>query len=443
MWNHPKDGALAADSALTHRSLPTSTTIGQYTSLPLDGRLDLMMPRANTPEPQINEETEQSQLDQQQQDPSGRNAEPVAASHQEAEQQRQLTPPLHSEVPYHAVWDASRHPPPMDSRPEMAVSVNQVYAPAWDEPTATQTAYFNELRDDNALPSLPSNVLRNDWYGEFTGTVPDPDKAGKVFPWETAAGHRAQPSRVFPRQNQHEDGLSGQVAPTTTLASNTTDVTADAPKAQARDTAAKPIPSFGASMAEYTNAWDSDASIGRYAKRLTDLGIVTSRRAASGMQTVPPTPRRSTHRPPSERTGRTQSSSDRTPSGDAPQRSSGYMRTSYHDKCTQTERPPQSDAFVQASPDTSPVSESPPKLRTSSSPTAFAPATSRGRRAMGPPPASPKQEPTATAHMPMPRHTQTSKRVSTGGRVWDPRTDIDVMRRGGQQALARFSATGS
>lgn len=405
--------------------------MGQYTSLPLDGRLDLMMPQ---PVPQSREETEQDELDRRQRGSSPHTTEPAAISHREHVQQPQPSPPLHSEASHHVIWDASRHPPPADSRPEMAVSVNQVYAPAWDEPTSTQSAYFHELREDDSMPSLPSNVLRNDWYGDFTGTVPDPDKGGKVFPWEKATEDRAQPSRVFPRQSQRqEEGVTSHPAPSTTeTASKSPGVAPDVRPVAA----AKPAFSFSSSMAEYTNAWDSDASIGRYAKRLTELGIVTSRRVASGMQTVPPSPRRAAHGPSSQSASRTQRGGDRTHAGETAQRSSQYARSSYHDKCTQTERPPQSDAFVQASPETSPVSESPPKLRTFGSPTVSTPITTYSRRGVGTlPAASPKQQGTSTA--PMPRQAKTTKR--SGGRVWDPRTDIDVMRRDGQQAFARFT----
>lgn len=282
--------------------------------------------------------------------------------------------------------------------------MSNVYTPAWDEPTKSQATYYHERHDDFSHPSLPTNVLKNDWYGHFTSTVPDPSKVTSVFPWEQSRRSRAQPSRKFPQERKQSPMAAPKVAiPPASLPSE------DGPSVPAATTPPtatppKPHPNFGESIAAYTNAWDMDSSIGRYAKRLTDLGIA---RQSSGMYTVPPSPARHSSRPlpPASR------------GNDISAASQGYERESYLDKCIQTERPSQSDAIVQVSPEMSPTSETPTSLRASPKPR-MVDASTQPQYAHQLPPVK-------------------AKRLARG-RVWDPQTDIDVMRR--HQGLSGFTS---
>ncbi|GMK54193.1 hypothetical protein CspeluHIS016_0107790 [Cutaneotrichosporon spelunceum] len=380
VWNLPRDGH--GDLA-NERDARFITVPGEYTSIPLDGRYDLMAP--------------------------------------------QLIPGPALEYPQLA-WDASRDPPPKDSQPEMAIAVDNFYAPAWDEPTRSQGAYYEEHHDRFAMPTLPSNVLKNDWYGEFTRTVPDPKKGGSAFPWEgKGSAPRVEASRKFPQQRPptpppfmttKANKPSADVLPPTTVSSA---MPISTPKE--RDppvTEPKPAPSFKEAMADYTNAWDEDISIGRYARRLTDLGIVSKRRN-TGMHTVPPTPRRSARHMPAE------------PLQDVNDLSSAknpHRRPSYQDKGTQTDRPSQNDAIVQASPETSPVSENAPSPARTMFSVATTPVTPYGEQE--------PLRPSATAsYFPVkPIKRAAKKQTTPRGRVWDPQTDIDLMRR--HQALAQF-----
>lgn len=402
VWNQPGDSSGPShptDGVSSHAAMATGT----YVSLPLEGRLDLMMPQ---PERQELLSTQESQQGQPQHGPSQPPPESSAMVSQHAEEHhhRDASSRSSQQEDYAApAWDASRQPPPKDSRPEMALSVSNVYAPAWDEPAGTQTSYFHEHLDDFALPSLPTNVLKNDWYGQFTSTVPDPTKVSSVFPWEAARAPRAEPSRKFPQERQ-------QLAETLAVATAPKSMEPSAIPAATDHVdphVGKPLKataSFGVSMADYTNAWDMDTSIGRYAKRLTDLGIA---RMASGMYTVPPSPGRASSRQTPSRPHGNAGGFD-TSRGS---RSSDYTRASYHDKCTQTDRPSQNDAIVQATPETSPTSESPPKLRL--------------------PPARPVMVDAMTMPQPSSQLSSTRKRpTASRGRVWDPQTDIEVMRHG-------------
>lgn len=477
VWNLPRDGH--GDLA-NERDARFITVPGEYTSIPLDGRYDLMAPQLipgpavlsssasfretparetvsphrgeREPNQRCEEVEEKTAHGPAANDAAWSEEAPAVASyvdshhhdhnhaHHEGDdhhghhnlrqrnEHEYLSPsPQQLEYPQLA-WDASRDPPPKDSQPEMAIAVDNFYAPAWDEPTRSQGAYYEEHHDRFAMPTLPSNVLKNDWYGEFTRTVPDPKKGGSAFPWEgKGSAPRVEASRKFPQQRPptpppfmttKANKPSADVLPPTTVSSA---MPISTPKE--RDppvTEPKPAPSFKEAMADYTNAWDEDISIGRYARRLTDLGIVSKRRN-TGMHTVPPTPRRSARHMPAE------------PLQDVNDLSSAknpHRRPSYQDKGTQTDRPSQNDAIVQASPETSPVSENAPSPARTMFSVATTPVTPYGEQE--------PLRPSATAsYFPVkPIKRAAKKQTTPRGRVWDPQTDIDLMRR--HQALAQF-----
>lgn len=451
VWNRTKD---SDENHLSDGHGRPAPIPGQYISLPLDGRYDLMMPQ---PEPVPEPVPEHMPAAPHTREPHPAHIAEPQQGHEEGQQlQTHHTPRDHATAPRavpvdnnhhkhhtpspqpheytHAAWDGSRGPPPKESQPEMATAVDNFYAPAWDEPARSQGAYYQEHQDRFSMPTLPSNVLKNDWYGDFTHTVPDPKKVGSAFPWEEKGSTpRAEASRKFPQQ--HSALPPPPVAPKADKPSTATQpyapvqpaVPTQVPTA-ADPPVAQPAPSFNEAMAEYTNAWDADVSIGRYAKRLTDLGIVTSRRK-TGMYTVPPSPRRtSRHLPPAP----WQDSND---SGSA--KSAHNKRSSYEDKGTQTDRTPQNDAIVQASPETSPFSENPPSPVRKMISVATTPVTPPGEQGLSKP--GVKLQP-QTSYFPATTTqraaTKPATRAPPRGRVWDPETDIDVMRR--HQALTQF-----
>ncbi|KLT43180.1 nucleotide-diphospho-sugar transferase [Cutaneotrichosporon oleaginosum] len=444
VWNRPHIGEEVHPSASVANLVPVR---GQYTSLPLDGRYDLMMPE---PEPELKPdisppptsqshlphatESQQDQREARQQQLSNATEDCTAQSSQPSPPEQAHSSPSERHEFRQAAWDGSRGPPPKDSQPEMAKGVQSFYVAAWDEPTRSQGTYYQDHHDRFTMPTLPNNVRENDWYGDYTRTIPDPKKSGGAFPWEEKGRTAlAKASRKFPQErlptpppavaSKTDESITTVLPPDPVQL-----VPSKAPEGVHHHASqpSKPIPSFNEAMADYTNAWDADASIGRYAKRLTDLGIATSRRKA-GMHTVPPSPRRSSRHLPLPASQKDDNIIKST--------TEGGRRLSYEDKGTQTERTPQNDAIVQVSPENSPYSENAPLVRQMVS-VATTPVTPPERQMSSQP--GPKTSPASyfPAMTSKRGAARTAARGPPRGRVWDPQTDIDVIAR--HPALANF-----
>lgn len=394
---------------------------GQYTSLPLEGRVDLIAPRQSgtvtrAAAPSADAPSRGTVVEQPPVSHDLRNQESAAA-------------------PLSETWDASRYAPPKESRPEMVIPMKTVYTPAWDEPISSQTSHFKNRQAETLpqYPILPSSVQENDWYRQFTGTVPDPHKVQAVFPWEGERMSRPKPSRVFPKEE--ESFAKGRASPT---ASDLSSAVHSRPSphslhpintAGPRPAATSPASNtstpmnFQDAMAAYTNAWDDVASIGRYANRLTLMGIGTERRSGSGLETGRPSPHvRSPRQRPS--TSMPVDGGDRDDEddgeGEAQSDNPRYLdkhaqtdRFHDHDKFSQTDRPRVSDAFVQATPERSPKTKADDDLGTGTQ--------------------SSEDFLVSTQHSGTPR---------SSGRVWDPRTDVEMRKKDSKYVLDRFVNVG-
>ncbi|KAI9632174.1 nucleotide-diphospho-sugar transferase, partial [Dioszegia hungarica] len=287
---------LSALKAATEFGLGGNTS-GAYISLPLDGRVDLIMPR---PQPR----TKKVSFADQSQAPEATAASPTI-HHSPAS--APSPPPQHQS----ASWDATHDSPPQSGMPEMANAQIGHYTNAWDAPPTQQGEYFS--KKDNAekrepqYPTLPASVVNDSWYKQFTeGPKPNAGAVGAVFPWEGKKGGQKKAERVFPRGS-----TPPPTQPAPTSASGQGQGQGQGHKSRPSFTVQLPTPpgtsshpqSLSEAMASYRNAWDSDPSIAAYISRITHTsssagGIVSgsgtpreSEAIARGLQSVPPTPK--------------------------------------------------------------------------------------------------------------------------------------------------------
>ncbi|KAL7420151.1 glycogenin glucosyltransferase [Cryptotrichosporon argae] len=462
--------------AATERGV-TSLKPGQYISLPLEGRVDLIMPKsaakeapsplpspaASTPPPVI----------------------PVPAPH-----------PVHQQQEQPKTWDASRYAPPRDAGPEMAVPMSTQYGNAWEQPAHSQRNYFEAPQSEPRYPTLPSNVVNDAWYKQFANSVPDRSSVQAVFPWEKKPHHAA---RVFPRGDTPPQ-TPRTSAPELSVQIPTPPVAVLQP---VHHVAHQPVHqisrSFQDAMASYTNAWDDLPGIRRYANRLTRLGIGSQPPVPPPAPTVPTTPT-VTHphrsmaldsRSEGSRDGDDEgASADESEPGSSPTAvrhvarfpdqalpHDQYMNERYRDCHAQTDRHALSDAKVQAIPGGGPSPAvrtielpdgTPPRHRPSGlgmtgvtvavGPSVSGPSGSRRSSSdsqkcanvVTPPthrppsgyPTERKPFPVGKTPDAFPGHARPAHAGHHSGRSWDPNTDIESRRRDTQEVLSRFMHSG-
>ena len=261
----------------------TSLKPGQYISLPLDGRVDLIMPK---PKPK---KAKSVKFDEQRMESSGAIASPTQY-HAPLPQtiQQQLSQP--------AIWDAVHHAPPQKGGPEMSIRMDTFYAPAWEQTPAQQAAYYQRANERQPeYPTLPESVTSDTWYSAYSGKVPDKRNIKPVFPWEQPGQSHRAPDRVFPR------GSTPPPQQSSTPSVNVQNPTPPLHSPPHRQPSPPPQPrSMSDAMASYTNAWDSMPSIQRYVKQITGrsnaptslgMGRRESTFDPASIQSVPPTPR--------------------------------------------------------------------------------------------------------------------------------------------------------
>lgn len=391
IWNQPA----TADQEVGRMSLDelkaailtgvASAKQNRYMSMPLEGRVDLIMP---TESPLgTSSGAEQNPLSSSSDDPLlvrrlAEANEPRFVADDTSKFSIALEPrPAEQSQPstmVESAWDAARHPPPKNSRPEMLVPMNTVYAPAWDEPPSASATYYEEATEPAFdYPELPDSVKTNDWYGRFNSVNPDPKLITNVFPWETGIGSRPAATRRFPKEKPSAEVSSGlnmegdleAPADSNDMIRKTQVLNNSEYQQQKSSTSTDDHPtqhphlSFAESVASYTNAWDEVASIHSYAQRLTAAGIGVERRThSSSMETVAATPR-ATSTPPYDRphpmvppsSGSADGDDedddrDEVPRARSGQRHSRNSHRSYRDRESQTERLGV-DAVVQTIPD--------------------------------------------------------------------------------------------
>ncbi|KAI2819191.1 CAZyme family GT8 [Aspergillus niger] len=119
----------------------------------------------------------------------GYHQQPTAPVHVPEEQPPALPSPK-PEVqttfePPKAEWDASKEPPPLNTKPEGIALAKKTYAMSQDEQL---------FQPPQSYPEAPKNM-----YYDVPSTKPEPEKLAQVFPWES---HAPRPTRVFPEDDQ-------------------------------------------------------------------------------------------------------------------------------------------------------------------------------------------------------------------------------------------------
>ncbi|KAJ5818759.1 hypothetical protein N7474_004350 [Penicillium riverlandense] len=140
-----------------------------------------------------------------------------------------------------AEWDASREPPPLNSKPE-GISLQQK--------TYTMSKDTELFQPPPSYPEAPRNM-----YYQVPVTRPEPKKLAQLFPWE---GRAPKPTRVFAEEFPRPEVSSPN--PVSELATGTAE--------SAMEPSLSPQSATQASESwdSYTrsNAWDEDPDIQRY-----------------------------------------------------------------------------------------------------------------------------------------------------------------------------------
>ena len=258
---------------------------GQYTSLPLDGRVDLIMPKPK-PKSKVRFEAPASAS------PTAMTSPTQYRAPKPQTMQQQMSQP--------ATWDASRYSPPKEGKPEMQIRMDTRYNPAWEQSVSQQSSYYahHPPAAEPQYPTLPASVTNDQWYKDYQGRVPDQKNIKPVFPWEQAGGKQRRPDRVFPQGDQPVQYTSD------TSSGPTLSVQTPTPPANPPREPSPPIQqkSMVEAMASYKNAWDTMPSIQRYVEGITGkpkrnaapTGLGIRRESTfdpASIQSVPPTPK--------------------------------------------------------------------------------------------------------------------------------------------------------
>lgn len=260
---------------------PSMDRPGNYRSLPIGGRVDLIRRQAQKPE-----EAEKEPM------PSAAASPPFYAQPLPTQRINDVAtkPDNKPTGPISAVWDAQIAAPPPQTGPEF-VGTTGYYENAWDRPSDAQKEEWNPV---NSYPVIPAQVKDDAWYAGAADIPPDRRNVKAVFPWEQNQ-QRHQPARVFP---QGDSPLP--ISPPTQTES--LPESSAAPHREASDSPANSGPqthadhqhtrqkSFAESIASYTNAWDQDPSITRYVNRLKAVPRANPRASMSGNGPVSQSP---------------------------------------------------------------------------------------------------------------------------------------------------------
>ncbi|WWC57768.1 uncharacterized protein I303_100303 [Kwoniella dejecticola CBS 10117] len=469
---------------------------GQYTSLPLEGRVDLLMPKPQPKPTSIALPPTPPPVD-----PTAMSSPPLEAA--------PPPPSVHQQTTQPAVWDAVHFAPPSHGKPEMSIRMDTIYKNAWEQPAKNQGSYYSAPtpQAEPQYPTLPDNVRKDDWYKQFTGSAPDRSSVSAVFPWEQKGKNRPTPGRVFPRGDTPPPERQQQAQrPTILVREPTPDYR---PSPQYQSPPASTPRSMAEAMASYTNAWDNIPQINKYVKRMSGMGM--SRDAKSftshgGLKSVPGTPKGGSIDFGRGKVGDrgagfgsyTDTSADGDDEGDESDDedssespvvqypSSGQFddpsyypnHENYRDGSAQTESPPTVDAKVQVVPGggnspavrTFTLPPHPPsasqvhvksastqqtqQTQRRSSKTSSGTSSDTTPRLISPPSAyvgqSAQNQPSIL--QPLPEYGFDFRGAAqggngngnggNGGRVWDPSTDPEARKRDSQQVLNRFMRAG-
>ncbi|KAL6233437.1 hypothetical protein BDW75DRAFT_232013 [Aspergillus navahoensis] len=140
-----------------------------------------------------------------------------------------------------AEWDASREPPPINSKPEGIALESKTY---------TMSDDHQLFQPPESYPEAPKNM-----YYQVPETKPEPQKLRQIFPWEATA---PKPTRVFPDDaRQHQPMLSPTSAEEDSRTSKSSQPTSCTSEASS-------LPSESYDSYSRLNAWDEVPEIQKY-----------------------------------------------------------------------------------------------------------------------------------------------------------------------------------
>ncbi|WVO21294.1 uncharacterized protein IAS62_002602 [Cryptococcus decagattii] len=299
---------------------------GQYTSLPLEGRVDLIMPKPKPkPRAPVSELATAASTAAPSVDPFANTPPPADAVPAPAPAPEPVPSQTEQHAPQPSVWDAQRSSPPASAPPEMSIP-HTYYRNAWEAPPSQQSSYYVQpdshsteaQHKEPEYPTLPKEVTGDTWYARFATSTPDKRAVGAVFPWEEKTsgpgyghGSRPKPERVFPKGEEPLPSLVQQLIhplqpPSISIQSATPPHVSQSQHphgaGQAQPPKTSPPPprhvSMVEAMASYKNVWDDIPEIGRYADMMS--GKTGGRSLRGGhernpslhsLQSVPGTPR--------------------------------------------------------------------------------------------------------------------------------------------------------
>ncbi|KAL7417787.1 hypothetical protein BDY24DRAFT_411740 [Mrakia frigida] len=297
---------------------------GGYTSLPLDGRIDLMRARLLPAVVESEKEVEQPHQ-----------------HHEEATRIVSPQPVLHAGTPYFAIWDPALGPPPKGEGKEfhqMQEPIDSKYGNAWDasawEAKEDERRWREGGQGGQAVWDVPLE-LRDGRYNVTTQQA-DSSLVGKIFPWESRT--RSAPSRVFPR------GETPPPARSSPPSSNQTvhDHTQSENQYPHHHNHQPPPPATFQSASKYVNAWDAVPAIQKYVTRLTGppankgkpISSSSSRGGSEGTRTPPGSRGRREERGHGGLGGRKEPSRDGGDEGDDEEEESEESQSEAHGETT-------------------------------------------------------------------------------------------------------------
>ncbi|QIW96043.1 hypothetical protein AMS68_001561 [Peltaster fructicola] len=166
----------------------------------------------------------------------------------EAEQRQPFAAP-------HMEWDATRAPPPLESRPEAATFPSQIYG-------------FNSSKELFHAPTRYPEPPKNMWF-EVPAERPKPaEKPAPIFPWEERELPR--PSRRFAEDDPAEEAAAlAQEEPEADVAVDEFEVQDDYSGISTPTITVTSETSWNAFGATNKNAWDEVSGIDNYVRALT------------------------------------------------------------------------------------------------------------------------------------------------------------------------------
>ncbi|KAL7008707.1 glycogenin glucosyltransferase [Cystobasidiomycetes sp. EMM_F5] len=196
----------------------------------------------------------------------------------------QHTAPARAWSPPNVAWDPARSEPPKNDKPQMSVAWDNQYQNTWDAPRSPASKKFFVAPEKYA--PMPA-VTHQDYSRHTQQSVPSSSQGQASqtpsnFPWESQ--QRAPPTRVFPGEPKPKPIVQTIPMPSRNSA-------AQGPMTPSLN----PGSGSAAFSGQYTNAWDNVAGIQRYATHLKERNSPRPRSYRQASYTNSQTPANSSH----------------------------------------------------------------------------------------------------------------------------------------------------